>query len=56
MTNLSNVTQPLDSGKETSGFDTLMGLKENLQPKLRAESLMKEIETMGLSKMWMGSM
>jgi hypothetical protein len=42
------VTQPLDSGRHKMGFDTRMGLKLNLQPKLNALSLMNETETIGL--------
>lgn len=52
---LSTVTLPLLTGRKRTGSDTLMGLNWNLQPKQSAESLKKETETMGLSKIWMGS-
>lgn len=52
---LSTVTLPLLTGRKRTGSDTLMGLNWNLQPKQSAESLKKDTETMGLSKMWMGS-
>jgi len=42
------VTQPLDSGRHKIGLDTRMGLKLNLQPKLRALSLMKDTDMIGL--------
>lgn len=52
---LSTVTLPLFTGRKRTGSETLMGLNWNLHPKQRAESLKKETETMGLSKIWMGS-
>lgn len=52
---LSTVTLPLRTGRESTGSDTRMGLNWNLQPKQRAESLKKDTDTIGRSKMWMGS-
>lgn len=52
---LSTVTLPLFTGRKRTGSETLMGLNWNLHPKQSAESLKKETETMGLSKIWMGS-
>lgn len=52
---LSTVTLPLRTGKESTGSDTRIGLNWNLQPKQSAESLKKDTDTMGRSKMWMGS-
>lgn len=52
---LSTVTLPLFTGRNRTGSDTLMGLNWNLHPKQSAESLKKDTETMGLSKIWMGS-
>lgn len=47
---LSNVTHPLSRGKQKIGFDTRIGLKVNLQPKLSMESLKNETDTIGLLK------
>lgn len=52
---LSTVTLPLRTGRESTGSDTRIGLNWNLQPKQSAESLKKDTDTMGRSKMWMGS-
>lgn len=52
---LSTVTLPLRTGRESTGSDTRMGLNWNLQPKQSAESLKKDTDTIGRSKMWMGS-
>lgn len=41
-------TQPLTRGTESTGLEVRMGWKENLQPKLKAESLKKEADTIGL--------
>jgi hypothetical protein len=43
-------TQPLLMGTETTGGVQVIGLNENLQPKLKALSLMKETVTIGLKK------
>lgn len=47
---LSNVTHPLSKGRQKIGFDTRIGLKVNLQPKLSMESLKNETDTIGLLK------
>lgn len=52
---LSTVTLPLRTGRKKTGSETRMGLNWNLQPKQSAESLKKDTDTIGLSKMWMGS-
>ena len=53
---LISVTHPRSQGRLRTGFDTRIGLKMNLQPKLRAQSLKKETVTSGRSNMWGGSM
>lgn len=52
---LSTVTLPLFTGRNSTGSDTRMGLNWNLHPKQSAESLKNDTETMGRSKIWMGS-
>lgn len=47
---LKTVTQPLRSGKQNTGLEALIGLKVNLHPKLKTESLMKDTDTIGLQQ------
>lgn len=44
------MTHPLSKGRQKIGFDTRIGLKVNLQPKLSMESLKNETDTIGLLK------
>ena len=41
-------TQPRLQGTDTTGFEQTIGLKENLQPKLKALSLKNDAVTIGL--------
>jgi hypothetical protein len=45
---LSKVTHPRSKGRQKMGLETRIGLKVNLQPKLKTESLMNDTETIGL--------
>lgn len=50
-TYFNEVTTPLGKPSLKTGSEHLIGLKVNLQPKQRALSLNKLIDTIGLSKM-----